>query len=190
MLTKFELFLEGKWFGGGRAAKAGPNAPVVVPNQEQAKKKVYDKPDDDIIEWMINYLKKTGVDETKLTDDYNLSPKTFEPKQWWEYKFIKQGKTNPLDPYGEEDWPGATGNKQINIRIEKRSLLGDKYEYYYRFKVNDNDLDVSEKYIKRIVELLDAPKEARRLAREKREAEAKKSKNDAIRRDLFEKRSK
>jgi hypothetical protein len=194
MLTKFELFLEGKWFGGGKAAKAGPNAPIVVPKPElpppppTPKKK--EKEDDDIAKWIIGYLKKNGIDETKYQYNYNLSPKGFEPERVWKYSFLKVGKLLPEDPYGEEDWPGRAGNKEIRIKIDEHQYILDKWKTYFTIDVNEQRLEVSESLIKKIVALLDAPKEAKRKERDKRYAAVKKAKSDELRRNLFEKRSK
>lgn len=193
MVTKFIYFLtEGRLFGRKKSEiqpepETQDEKPVqpVKPVKPVKPSRKYDKPDDDIVYWIIDYLTKNGLDEANLQWDYVLSPKSFEPKEWWKYKFVKVGEKVDVDPYGEEDWPGKKGNKEISIYIKKHSYSTDKYSYYYTIDINNERMDASESLVRKLCELLDEPRVRRREARKRREEEEKKMKHDRLRGDLF-----
>jgi len=197
MITKFDTFInEGNVISWIRN-KFSKNKPLEEPNDEvpvvqpiKAPKKVYEKPDDDIGEWIIKNLKV--VDEKKLKHEYDwdaLKKKSmFDPCETWTYTITRiEKKLNELDPYGEEDWgdEDARGKKSVNILIKK--YTSSSYEKYYLVRVNNQSINVSTKIVDKITELLNEPKERRREEIRRRDKEIEDEKKNKLRGELFEK---
>jgi hypothetical protein len=142
---------------------------------------IYKKPDDDIALWIVGKLER-GVDESKYETKYTLGDVSYKPKEYWAYEIMKPSVIRPEDPFGEENYGESA---PFNIRIEKYEYSYEKYTYYYNLKLNNESLDVSEKLIIKIIDLLEAPLNKRTSENSLKIKNEEKARKDKIRKELF-----
>lgn len=104
--------------------------------------------DDDIVDEMIKKL--DGVADRKY---YEFDYKKAEHK----YEYIQKVKTE-IDPYGEEDWDDKK-DKSFLIRIINQGNRDYTLELKPKFKLEYLKLDVSQKKIKKLLNIIRKPYE-------------------------------